>query len=79
MSGNPPLSYIYTASLIAGVPAILARSDGVYIPCDLDNMDYQAFLAAISAGNTAPEGWTGPTNPAPPTEETTTPPASGSA
>lgn len=43
---------------------IVRSADGAFIPCDLNNMDYQAFLAWIAAGNTAPEGWTGPTNPA---------------
>lgn len=41
---------------------VLVRSDGAFIPLDLHNMDYQAFLAWMAEGNPAPEGWTGPTN-----------------
>lgn len=45
----------------------LTRSDGAAVPCDLGNLDYQAFLGWLSeAGNAAPEGWTGPTNASPP-------------
>lgn len=60
------LSYVYYAPqaepfyLSVGV---LTRSiDNAAIPCDLTNMDYQAFLDWLAAGNTAPSGWSGPTN-----------------
>ena len=33
-----------------------------FIPLDLDNTDYQAFLAWMAECNPAPAGWTGPTN-----------------
>jgi hypothetical protein len=56
--------YSYNAPPIPGMTGTLMRaSDGAFIPCDLGNMDYQAFLAWIAAENTAPSGWTGPTNP----------------
>lgn len=56
-------TYTYTASGDASSPALLQRSDGALVPCDLGNMDYQVFLKAIAAGMAAPAGWTGPTNP----------------
>lgn len=61
-----PLSYIYQAPgaspfyLPHGV--LIRSTDNASIPCDLENMDYQAFLAWVTEGNAAPEGWTGPTN-----------------
>lgn len=61
MSGT--ITYTYNAPAVPGFSGTLARSDGAYIPCDLGNRDYQAFLAWIGAGNTPPEGWAGPTNP----------------
>lgn len=51
-------------------------SDNAMIPLDLANQDYQAFLTWIAEGNTAPTGWTGPTNPTAPLEEQAPPPAS---
>lgn len=64
------LSYTYIAPLFefAGAIGTLERStDGAYIPCDLENRDYQAFLEWLAAGNPAPEGWIGPTNTSPAT------------
>jgi hypothetical protein len=58
------ISYTYIASQFPSLPGVVQRStDGAYIPCDLENMDYQAFLSWVAAGNTAPTGWTGPRNP----------------
>lgn len=58
-------TYTYQAPEMPGIgAAMLVRgSDGAFVPCTLDNSDYQAFLAWIAEGNTAPEGWSGPTNP----------------
>ena len=59
----------YQPSQMAGYPSVIVADieggDGSWaaIPCDLENADYQVFLAWVAAGNTAPEGWTGPTNP----------------
>ena len=53
----------YVAPMMTGMMGTIARSDGAFVPCDLGNMDYQAFLEWVAAGNTAPEGWTGPKNP----------------
>lgn len=62
MSGTA--SYTYSAPWIeGGVPMLVRSTDGAFIPCDLANMDYQAFLAWIAAGNAPPDGWTGPSNP----------------
>lgn len=63
------LSYTYQAAEFPGlIPGYLIRStDNASVPCVLENMDYQAFLAWITAGNPAPEGWTGPTNTSPAT------------
>lgn len=73
MSGNPSsLTYTYLAPLLPGFGGMLERSDGAYIPCHLDNMDYQEFLTWLAAGNAAPSGWTGPTNPPPPPPPETT-------
>ena len=59
-------TYTYIAPPFASMTGTLQRqSDEAYIPCDLGNPDYQAFLAEIAAGATAPEGWTGPQNPVP--------------
>lgn len=61
MSGT--VSYIYNAPPIPGMSAMLIRStDNAFIPLHLDNQDYQNFLSWVEAGNTPPEGWTGPTN-----------------
>lgn len=57
-----PLSYTFQPPLYGLGSGILVRSDGAYVPLDLGNMDYQAFLAWVAEGNPAPEGWTGPTN-----------------
>lgn len=59
-------SYTYLAPLF-GVPSNTLRreSDRAFIPCNLDNMDYLAFLDWLAEGNPGPEGWTGPTNDAP--------------
>lgn len=62
------LTYVYlTIPNMPGMTGTLHRSsDGAYIPLDLDNLDYQAFLAWLAEGNPAPEGWPGqPVNPAP--------------
>jgi hypothetical protein len=59
------LSYTYQSPILGSTVGMLARSDGAYIPCNLENSDYQAFLTWVAAGNTAPEGWTGPVNPVP--------------
>lgn len=56
------ISYTYQAAEF-GDNLLIRSTDGAYVPCNLDNADYQAFLAWIAAGNTAPTGWTGPTNP----------------
>lgn len=56
------LSYVYQPSPFPGMVSMLQRSDGLFVPCALDNREYQEFLAGIAAGNPAPEGWTGPTN-----------------
>jgi hypothetical protein len=66
MSGT--VTYTYQAATgfqpMGAPPGWVIRStDGAFVPCVLANMDYQAFLAWIAAGNTAPSGWTGPTNP----------------
>lgn len=55
--------YTYQAPSLPGMVGLLLRSDGTTVPCDLANMDYQAFLAWLTEGNPAPEGWTGPVNP----------------
>lgn len=61
-------SYTYMASTmqpaVPGFSGLLKRSpDDAYIPLDLGNADYQAFLAWMAEGNPAPEGWPGmPTN-----------------
>lgn len=58
------ISYTYDAAPVSGQPGVLVRStDGAFIPCNLGNMDYLAFLAWVAEGNQAPEGWTGPTKP----------------
>jgi hypothetical protein len=56
------VSYVYNAPT-GGTPSLQRSTDGAWIPLDLENMDYQAFLSWVAAGNTAPSGWTGPTNP----------------
>lgn len=53
------MGYSFLETLTGGA---LQREDGAIIPLDLDNMDYQAFLAEIAAGAPAPEGWSGPKN-----------------
>lgn len=66
-----PESYTYVSSPAGTMSCIIRASDNASIPLSLSNMDYQAFLAWIAAGNAAPAGWTGPTNPmeSPPTEQ----------
>lgn len=54
------LSYVPVGPMV--VTALVVRSDGAFIPCVTTNNDYQAFLAWVKAGNTAPAGWTGPTS-----------------
>lgn len=46
---------------------MLLYGTGTFIPLDLENRDYQAFLVWLGEGNPAPEGWTGPTNASPAT------------
>lgn len=55
--------YTYIAPPMGGAGTLQRSADGAFIPCHLGNMDYQTFLAWIAAGNTPPEGWTGPENP----------------
>jgi hypothetical protein len=58
------ITYTYAEAMMPGFPNTITRStDNAIIPCDLHNMDYQAFLEWIAAGNEAPAGWTGPQNP----------------
>lgn len=59
-------TYTYNAPMFPGMHGTLVYISGdttMFIPCVLDNMDYQSFLAWIAAGNPAPAGWSGPTNP----------------
>lgn len=61
------MAYIYTSPLFPGLPGLIVEDGTRYIPLDLANLDYQNFLTWLSEpGNTAPEGWTGPTNQSPP-------------
>lgn len=60
---NLTVSYKYIAPLYGSGGVLQRSTDGAFIPCDLENSDYQAFLAWIAAGNSAPEGWTGPIGP----------------
>ena len=55
-------TYIAPPEGMPGNGTIQRSSDNAFIPLDLANRDYQAFLDWIDAGNPAPEGWTGPTN-----------------
>jgi hypothetical protein len=43
---------MYTYALVYGSTAIL-RSDGAVVPADPGNVDYQAYLAWVAAGNVA--------------------------
>lgn len=61
------LTYTYQAAMMQGGSNFVVRSGSAFVPCDLDNMDYQAFLAWMAEGNPAPAGWTGPTNSSPST------------
>ena len=65
MSGTVSYTYQAASGFVpeGAPPGWLTRSDGAFIPCDLGNTDYKRFLESIAAGNTAPPGWTGPTNP----------------
>lgn len=63
MSSTPP--YTYQAPQAGGGQAFIVGADGAVVPLNLENTDYQAFLAWVAAGNPAPEGWTGPTNTSP--------------
>lgn len=38
-------------------PAVIIREDGAVIPMTEENLDYQAYLEWVAAGNTADE-WT---------------------
>lgn len=63
MPATVSITYTYQAPLLPGGQGFIIRSnDGAFIPCNLENVDYQAFLAWLAAGNAAPPGWTGPTN-----------------
>ncbi len=58
----------YQAPPMPGWPGFLLRApDNASVPCSLTNQDYQNFLVWLTEGNTAPEGWTGPTNTTPAT------------
>ena len=52
----------YSFIAFPGGGVLVRSTDGAFIPLDLHNMDYQAFLAWMAEGNPAPEGWNGPTN-----------------
>lgn len=58
-------TYTYRAPPVGMSPdmgIVVRGSDEAFIPLDLNNRDYVDFLAWITEGNPAPEGWTGPTN-----------------
>lgn len=57
------VTYTYITPSEGGIAVLQRSTDGAFVPCVLENTDYQAFLAWIAAGNTAPSGWTGPRNP----------------
>lgn len=59
---NGTVTYTYQTPLAGGSSYLVRSTDGASIPLDLANIDYQAFLAWVAAGNTAPSGWTGPRN-----------------
>lgn len=61
------MAYTYNPPPFPFLLGIIVEDGNIYIPCDLDNRDYQTFLSWVAEpGNTAPEGWTGPTNTSPP-------------
>lgn len=64
-----PLSYTYQAPnaepFFLPIAVLIRSTDSASIPCDLENLDYQAFLQWLAFGNTAPSGWSGPTNTSP--------------
>ena len=48
----------FLKSAIGLSETIIQRDDGLWIPLDEMNRDYQAYLAWVAEGNTAEE-WTG--------------------
>jgi hypothetical protein len=36
----------------AKIESVLRLVDNIYVPCDPDNTDYQAYLAWVAEGNT---------------------------
>ena len=50
--------YIISKELFPNIDTIIRRTeDGLFIPADESNSDYQAYLAWVAEGNTAEE-WT---------------------
>lgn len=47
---------------VPGFSGSIQKGANTFIPLNLENADYQAFLAWMAEGNPAPEGWSGPTN-----------------
>lgn len=52
------LGYTEVMNIMGGPPDCVRRDDGVFIPFDDDNVDYQAYKAWLAEGNrpaSAPE------------------------